>query len=77
MEWHLTLEDETHSDVEMGPARPIHPMRPNIFQGGMGHGGPVPPYIIPGLVAIPFEDRKHIHTCHAYVSFLGLWYTLY
>ncbi len=47
MEWHLTLEDETRSDVEMGPARPIHPMRLNMFQGGMGHAGPVPPYIIP------------------------------
>jgi hypothetical protein len=47
MEWHLTLEDETHSDVEMGPARPIHPMRLNMFQGGMGHAGPIPPYIIP------------------------------
>jgi len=33
----------------MGPARPIHPMELNMFQGGMGHAGPVPPYIIPAL----------------------------
>ncbi len=60
MEWHLTLEDETHSDVEMGPARPIHPMRPNMFQGGMGHmlglfHRTLSHY--PSLVAVPFEDK--------------------
>jgi hypothetical protein len=52
MEWHLTLEDETHSDVEMGPARPIHPMRLNMFQGGMGHAGPIPPYNYPIIPAL-------------------------